>query len=38
MAGDAQKILEAGKPDHVTTPIDPERLFAAPPQRSLSKQ
>ena len=29
MAGDAQKSLDAGMQDHVTKPIDPERLFAA---------
>ena len=29
MAGDAQKSLDAGMQDHVTKPIDPERLFDA---------
>jgi signal transduction histidine kinase/DNA-binding response OmpR family regulator len=29
MSGDEQRSLEAGMDDHVTKPIDPERLFAA---------
>jgi len=28
MSGDEQKSLDAGMNDHVTKPIDPERLFA----------
>jgi CheY-like chemotaxis protein/HPt (histidine-containing phosphotransfer) domain-containing protein len=39
MAGDARKSLDAGMQDHVTKPIDPQRLLAVierwvPPQRS----
>ncbi len=29
MAGDAQKSLDAGMQDHITKPIDPQRLFTA---------